>query len=87
VQIRIDLEQPKVIEFALVDSNNICYQSIHTSLCLVRRGIPSLKHSSWISCMQARAGEVNEGGAISDIFMINTHLVKNVFVLRDHERK
>jgi hypothetical protein len=32
---------------------------------LVLRGIPSLKHCSCTSCMQARAGEVVLGGAMS----------------------
>jgi hypothetical protein len=32
---------------------------------LVLRGIPILKHCSWISAMQASALEVVEGGAMS----------------------
>lgn len=34
-------------------------------LCLVRSGMPILKHWAWISCMQLRAGDVVDGGAMS----------------------
>jgi hypothetical protein len=78
-RIRIDLERPE----KRIKQNNYSWTSIdreeQTSRCLVRSGIPILKHASWMSCMQARAAEVNEGGAISDS-VSKLRWEKNIFL-------
>jgi hypothetical protein len=61
-------------EFVLIRSHLRCEifyissmvqeHNLDTSLCLVFRGMPILKHCSWISCMHARAGEAEEKGAM-----------------------